>query len=91
MARLDTRASLYGEKRLTDPQVRALRAAARDAGIEYGHLGWANRDGAVTLQTVLALRRAHLVDVVKENIVATPCGHSVLAAIDAAATTRSAS
>lgn len=29
-ARLDTRVALYGEKRLTDPQVRLLRALAAD-------------------------------------------------------------
>lgn len=94
MARLDTRLCLYGEKRLTDPKVRALRGAAEGDGLSYASMGWAAKDGAVTQQTVVALRKAYLVDVIAERVVATSRGHEVLRRIDrtppATSTARSA-
>jgi hypothetical protein len=85
MSKLERRLCLYGEKRLTDPQVRALRGAASAQGLEYARMGWASKDGAVTQQTVLALRNQHLVAVIEQRIVITIRGRDVLHLIDEAA------
>jgi hypothetical protein len=50
-ARLDTRLSLYGEKRLTDAQVRLLRAVAADAVDFLKH----------DARTIWSLERRHLI------------------------------
>jgi hypothetical protein len=91
MARLDTRLSLYGEQRLSDAQVIALRAAARPTGLVPSHgPGWSGHDVMVGGDTVLALRRRGLLDMAGEGVVASERGVKIIAAIDKASARGSA-
>jgi hypothetical protein len=84
-ARLDTRAALYGEQRLSDVQVIALRAAAQPDGlVPSGGAGWSGGGAIIGSGTVLALRRKGLLDMAGDGVAASPEGRKIIAAIDMA-------
>lgn len=68
---LDTRRSLYGEPRLSDPQVQALRAIASRQSFD-----------SASVATLRSLARSLLIDL--DNGCITVRGQKILAAIDAA-------
>lgn len=82
--RLDTRGALYGEPRLSDAMVRALRAAAGPGLVQESdcyHDG-SNRH---SFGTVRSRALCNLTMTIFDGlVVATTRGHSVLRAIDAA-------
>lgn len=82
---LDTRVNLYGEQRLSDAQVRALRSAA-DRGLDCSRVGWSAGTFIVHDATVRFLRNQHLVLVCpdEQHVTATQRGRELLARIDAA-------
>jgi hypothetical protein len=83
--RLDTRQALYGELRLSDAQVLALRAAA-GPGLTETRDGYSDGEKRFLPKVVTGRAMHHLlVGDMGGRWVASPRGHSVLCAIDASA------
>ena len=85
--RLDNRKSLYGEPRLSDAQVIALRALSQGK-IYRSRAGYRSRDVVITAQTIDALERQLLVETAPSGccgVAGISCrGRRVLAEIDKA-------
>ncbi len=78
--RLDKRQCLYGEPRLSNAQVKALRELAKgqiDLGDDAEH--------GVRFATIRSLRGSLLVDVSQDYVRISPSGEKILALIDEAA------